>query len=346
LLHSQQGPADLDLAPADGFPAEMNFEADLQRLVDNSAASIGLQPLPELPRSGESGLLPAQTLSPELARFSRNDLQHWRINSFTALTRDIHQPSTSGAISSRGDPILDFPAGSHIGLLLHSLLEHLDFEQSVASQSEMLLARFLPGSGLGAEQLPTLLEWLDCIVKTPLDGQALRLNQLSTDRRLNELEFDFAVDHLDIPALNRFMQSLSPLPLADIGNPEFGGLITGVIDLVFEYQGRFYLADYKSNFLGASLDDYAPSKLQQAMFDRRYDLQSLIYSLALHRYLGHRLAGYDYSRHFGGSYYLFMRAMRPQQANRFGIHFERPQADVVEAFDRMLGFSPAAGIAS
>ncbi len=344
LLHSRQAPADLDAVSANGFPAEMDFEADLQDLVSRSSASIELRSLPEFNPPAEFDLSSAELATPELANFSRTDLQHWRINSFTALTRGIHQPTNSGAMSSLGDPILDFPAGSHIGLLLHSLLENLDFQQSIESQCETLLPRFVPGAGLPGEHEPTLLKWLDNILKTPLDGKTLSLDQLPNCKRLNELEFDFALDHLDISALNGLMQSLSPRPLLDVSSPEFGGLITGVIDLVFEYQGRYYLADYKSNFLGASLEDYQPSKLQQAMLDRRYDLQSLIYSVALHRYLGQRLPDYDYGRHFGGSYYLFLRAMRPQQGSRYGIHFDCPDHAVIEAFDRLLEFSPTRAV--
>lgn len=345
LLHSRQAPADLDLAAADGFPAGMDFEADLQRLIDRSEASIELRPLPELARTKEFRQITLEKPDLGLARFSRADLHHWRINSFTALTRGIHQPPNTGAIAEHGDPILEFPAGSHIGLLLHSLLENLDFQSGIESQCEFLFPRFMPGAGLSGEYEPTLLAWLECILKTPLDGQALKLDQLSSGSRLNELEFDFALDHLDIRALNRFMQSLSPLPLMDVSSPEFGGLITGVIDLVFEHQGRYYLADYKSNFLGASLADYQPSKLLQAMLDRRYDLQSLIYCVALHRYLEQRLPDYDYAHHFGGSYYLFLRGMRPQQANRYGIHFERPELEVMMAFDQLLGFTPQRGTA-
>ena len=83
------------------------------------------------------------------------------------------------------------------------------------------------------------------------------------------------------------------------------------------------------------------SALQQAMLDRRYDLQSLLYSLALHRFLAQRITGYDFEQHFGGSYYLFLRAMRPEHGARFGIHFERPRKDTIEQLDQLLKFTPA-----
>jgi exodeoxyribonuclease V beta subunit len=44
-----------------------------------------------------------------------------------------------------------------------------------------------------------------------------------------------------------------------------------------------------------------------------YVLQYLIYTVALHRYLRLRLPDYDYERHFGGVFYLFLRGMRPER---------------------------------
>ena len=166
------------------------------------------------------------------------------------------------------------------------------------------------------------------------------MRKVSHQNRLNELNFDFALDHIDIDRLNHFMQSRSAQPLQAITNANFCGLITGIIDLVFEHQGRYYVADYKSNFLGRKLQDYAPDKLQQAMLDRRYDLQSLLYSLALHRLLAQRLVDYDFETHFGGSYYLFLRAMRPAHGTDYGVHFDRPDQESIEAFDALFGFTP------
>jgi len=340
LLHSKQTPQDLETTAPDGFPADMDLATDLQSLVDHSGTSIELLPLPLNDMSSvfrPGGLkLPAA----QLATFSRPYTAQWRINSFTALTRGIHQPSTIGSLVSEGDPVLDFPAGSHVGLLIHSLLENIDFQEDIEQQCRQLLPRFLPHAGIPVEYEATLPSWLAQIVSTPLNGAAMALNEISNRQRLNELGFDFALDHLDIEALNQFMQSLSPQPLQVVSSPEFGGLITGVIDLVFEYQGRYYLADYKSNLLGSSLQDYRPENLQQAMLSRRYDLQALLYAVALHRLLAVRLPDYTYGRHFGGCYYLFLRAMRPQHGNRFGIHFERPQQKTIQRLDQLMKFSP------
>ncbi|MGK0411741.1 MAG: exodeoxyribonuclease V beta subunit, partial [Shewanella psychromarinicola] len=116
----------------------------------------------------------------------------------------------------------------------------------------------------------------------------------------------------------------------------FCGLITGVIDLIFEFEGKFYVADYKSNHLGHSFEDYTPVALNQAVIDRRYDLQYLIYSIALHRYLATRVPDYQYETHFGGVYYLFIRAMRPEFNSAYGVFFDLPSYEHICALEALL----------
>jgi exodeoxyribonuclease V beta subunit len=69
------------------------------------------------------------------------------------------------------------------------------------------------------------------------------------------------------------------------------------------------------------------------VYERRYDLQYLLYTLALHRYLRRRLPAYEYEHHFGGVYYLFLRGMRPETGPRCGVYFDRPALDLVEELD-------------
>jgi exodeoxyribonuclease V beta subunit len=343
LLHSRQTPEDLDAVKANGFPDDMDFGADLQALVTNSEASIECVPLPG--EQSPLALYHDQRSSdlPRLAVFNRASATQWRVNSFTALTRTVHQPAGSvartAARTAEMDPILNFPAGSHVGLLLHSLLENLDFEVDITTQCPPLFARFLAQAGFSREHQQPLTDWLSNILQTPLNEAGLTLNRIANRHRLNELSFDFALDHLDLNALNRFMQARVEQPLQALSGADFRGLITGVIDLVFQFEGRYYLADYKSNLLGGELGDYTPGKLDQAMLDRRYDLQSLIYALALHRLLAQRLPDYNYQQHFGGSYYLFLRAMRPDHGCGYGIHFERPEFAELEAFNDLFHFT-------
>ena len=106
-------------------------------------------------------------------------------------------------------------------------------------------------------------------------------------------------------------------------------MLKGFIDLVFCWQGRWYLLDYKSNHLGDTPQAYGKEALEQAMLAHRYDLQYQLYTLALHRLLRQRLPDYDPARHLGGVFYLFLRGM-PEA----GIFHTRPSVARVEALDR------------
>jgi exodeoxyribonuclease V beta subunit len=74
----------------------------------------------------------------------------------------------------------------------------------------------------------------------------------------------------------------------------------------------------------------------RAIREHRYALQYLIYSLALHRFLGRRLANYDYRRDFGGIYYLFLRGMRPAQGPAYGVWHDQPPLHTIEALDALF----------
>ena len=72
------------------------------------------------------------------------------------------------------------------------------------------------------------------------------------------------------------------------------------------------------------------------MAERRYDLQLLIYTLALHRYLKQRLTGYQYETHLGGCFYLFLRGMRTETGHQFGSYFHRPDFRLIDGLDQLL----------
>ena len=111
----------------------------------------------------------------------------------------------------------------------------------------------------------------------------------------------------------------------------------GFIDLVFEAEGRFYLVDYKSNWLGPELAAYQPDRLAEAMAREAYVLQYLIYTVALHRYLRLRVLDYDYERHFGGVFYLFLRGMDPARGRDCGVFHDQPTPALVTALDKLMG---------
>ena len=160
-------------------------------------------------------------------------------------------------------------------------------------------------------------------------------------RRLVELEFHFPVEGFDRGRLAaRMVEHGYPDPFARSGRigtrespPPIHGFLRGYIDLVTEHAGRWYILDYKSNWLGPGPGDYGPEALAAAMRAGGYTLQSLIYLVALHRYLSVRLPGYEYERHVGGAFYLFVRGIDPAAGMDRGVHFDRPTAECLLALD-------------
>ena len=120
----------------------------------------------------------------------------------------------------------------------------------------------------------------------------------------------------------------------NLGFELFNGYMKGYIDLVFESNQRFYLIDYKSNWLGNNIADYAPNRLSIPMAQHHYYIQYLIYSIALHRYLGCRIPDYSYKQHFGGIFYLFLRGISENGAN--GIFETKPSYALIQRLDDLM----------
>ncbi|MCK5662795.1 MAG: PD-(D/E)XK nuclease family protein, partial [Thiotrichaceae bacterium] len=114
------------------------------------------------------------------------------------------------------------------------------------------------------------------------------------------------------------------------------GFLKGFIDLVFEYDGQYFIADYKSNYLGDSALNYDDHSCKEAMYDHHYHLQYLVYTLALHRFLKQRIKDYDYDLHFGGVYYLFLRGMSADKENKQGVYFHKPELKVIQQLDDLF----------
>jgi len=190
---------------------------------------------------------------------------------------------------------------------------------------------------------PLVEDLVTNVLDTHLDqDRTLRLRDITLADRLTEMEFHFAMAPLAPAELHGLLAGFTEYRTTGQGltfEPT-RGLMRGFIDLVFRHEGRFYIADYKSNRLGedtnARLGSYRREGLRQAIRQHRYDLQYLIYTLALHRYLGQRVPGYDYERHFGGVYYLFLRGMRPAYGPRYGVWYDRPEVGLIEQLDRLF----------
>ena len=263
----------------------------------------------------------------------------WSLTSYSQLSAGADLPEAAdrdewdapaAAMPEDFRSMFTFPRGPKAGTCLHALLEQIDFGRPAGEQYP-LIAQGLEQAGIDPRWQPAVADWLGDLFAVPLPG-ACALGQLSAHDRISELSFLFPLERADLPRLNQLLAGAGLRPITG-GAPALHGLMKGFIDLVFRHQGRYYLADYKSNFLGPSPAHYIPAALDACMASHQYVLQALIYTLALHRFLGSRLRGYRYDDHFGGVYYLFLRAMHPSHPPGTGIHAFRPDRALIAALD-------------
>ncbi|MET0344503.1 MAG: exodeoxyribonuclease V subunit beta [Polyangiales bacterium] len=261
-----------------------------------------------------------------------------------ALSEQAEREAQKRALEVSTLALGDFPRGAVAGQLVHEVLEHVDFDGADDALAEVA-NRCVRARGYEAALVPSLVTGLGQMLRTPLDARGLSLSMLSRRERLNEMEFVFPVDGTLSPRLlERVFRAHGAPPalptyaseLRELGFDALHGFMRGYVDLVFRHDDRYYVVDYKSNWLGPDAADYAPAKLPRPMADHHYYLQYHLYTLALHRHLAHRLVGYDYDQHMGGVYYLFLRGMAPAHPLGCGVFHDRPARALIEALDAAL----------
>lgn len=284
----------------------------------------------------------------------------------TASDETAREESSAGEsqeIQSPPGTLHAFPRGGRYGTFLHGLLEwaatqrapkrtdHPDadrhgFAAALArtdARRRMLEQRCTPRRlGDWVEPLDTWLTtlldrtWhLDALALPDGTVPHLRLADLDPSRYQVELEFWIESRAVD---LRRLDQRITQHTLAGLERPQLNttylnGMLKGFIDLVFEHQGRYYVLDWKSNWLGPDDNAYTPEAMRAAIAERRYDLQYVLYLLALHRQLKARLPDYDYDLHLGGAIYVFLRG--GQSASQ-GLFMDRPPRVLIESLDRLF----------
>ena len=313
--------------------------------------------LPRLPPESDAVVPAARAIVRRLA----ND---WWVHSFSQLSKadaGIETASIATLPASGGNDEPDAPdealefafdprfAGTRYGVALHAALEHADFsawcdwrEGDIAPNGEpAVIADALGAEGYGSDALDDGIALTTELIGNTLTvvlPEGTRLCDVPFEDRRAEIEFQFSLRPVQVDALLKLLHAHGVVrERHGFGlRQRLEGLMTGLIDLTYRHDGKWFVLDYKSNRLPA----YDDASLQRAMAHSEYDLQALIYTLALHRWLRFRLgAAYDYARDFGGIRYLFCRGLDATQTDSPGIHAQRFAPDLVHALDALFGMN-------
>ncbi len=220
------------------------------------------------------------------------------------------------------------PGGPRMGRFFHEVLEELSFESlskrptlrrwSQHPEVRRCFEAVARRHSVEEHWLPLSAALIYNTLTKPLSLGARPGPPLYRCRHLKEMEFLYPIPEQDHPRLG-------------LSNPQGPwrverGFIKGFIDLLFEYEGRVYFLDWKSDLLPS----YRAPALK-AHIEAHYELQAQLYTLGVLRWL--RI--YDqpsYEARFGGLLYLFLRGRLSGE----GLHFERPSWESVQLWERGL----------
>lgn len=294
------------------------------------------------------------------------EAEHWWIASYSALEPEARQANEAPrdvrdevmaeekqaieATVSRtadsnpdNDSIHNFVRGPQAGTFLHGLLELAGTQGFAATLQQrreefrQQLQRRSRVAGWEAQQV-MLERWFDDYLNTalPFGDQTLRLVDLPRQQCQAEMEFWIQSSAVSTEALDQLVQRhvLPGQPRPALRRDKLNGMLKGFIDLVLVDRDRYFVADYKSNWLGPDEQSYSNRAMAEAVLEKRYDVQMCLYLLALHRLLRSRLgADYQPSQHLGGAALLFLRGL---YSDSRGVCFQPPTLALVEALDALF----------
>ncbi|MBO9646639.1 MAG: PD-(D/E)XK nuclease family protein, partial [Pseudacidovorax sp.] len=249
-------------------------------------------------------------------------------------------PEERPATAPRGGSWHAFPQGAEAGSFLHGLLEwcaQQGFARVLEAPDALrdLVARRCTVRGWEAWIEP-LCDWLPRWLRTPWplpDAEPVTLAGLAQPK--SEMEFWMPVHHADARSIDAVVRGhlLPGMNRPDLPSTQLAGMLKGFMDLVFEHDGRWWVADYKSNWLGPDDAAYGDAAIQASLLAHRYDVQAALYALALHRLLRSRLPGYDPDTHLGGALTVYLRGA---DAPGHGLWAVRPPRQLIEELDALL----------
>ena len=223
---------------------------------------------------------------------------------------------------SQWSQVIDRAISSYQLPLVYSSAEtqsrRLQAKKQEQGDSSSLNTDSLDSDSIDASKHAALIGWIEEVLHTPLLASDQPLRSIDASQRFAELEFNMGLsERFKAQDINRLFQQYLPnetdkhVNLVPQNKAHLYRYLRGEIDLVYEHAGKYYVVDYKSNFLGNSLSDYNEATLKQAMSKAGYWLQAAIYQVALHRFLSMRIADYvgNEAKYLGAVEYVFLRGV-------------------------------------
>ena len=210
-----------------------------------------------------------------------------------------------------------YPRGAELGNALHKIFELVDFQEigqmdlqtakDNAAFKDLIVSSFLHES-LDIDAHP---DWIDTTAEFVWNTLNANLNVVEGDSKKSET---FSLN--EIAHESRRSEMLFFMDLKSAHEREVMNLYCkGFMDLLFERNGRYCILDWKSDYI----ETYDESAMKNQMLLRRYNVQQVLYSYVLIRWLKSFYPQMSeseiFEKYFGGIYYVFFRGCRAGESS-------------------------------
>ncbi|CAL4322850.1 exodeoxyribonuclease V subunit beta [Buchnera aphidicola] len=229
--------------------------------------------------------------------------------------------------------IHNFPKGKIYGAFLHKILQKINFHKKI---NQKFLSDCIKKIQISEKWIPIIKVWVENILSMPLKKNSnMKLMNMNNNNSIKEFQFSLPIKKkITKIKLKEFFKK-HDYNYKNINITNIQGMLNGSIDLVVLWEKKYYLIDYKSNWLGENNQCYNKENIQNEIINNQYDLQYQIYSLALHKYLKIKVSNYSFNNHFGGIFYIFIRSIEKNCKNN-GIFFILPKKSFINNLYKLI----------
>lgn len=215
----------------------------------------------------------------------------------------------------------DYPKGAKIGTALHEIFELMDFTNYDKTVKQSIESAFSNnGIAIKEDWINSTKEMVHNVLNATLptsDSKIFKLKEISNENRKNEVEFNF-----------------------NVLNKKLNNFCSGFVDLIFRYDGRYYILDWKSDKLNSTFVSYAKADSIKKHVDDSYSIQRVLYSYCLINYLKQFYKNEKeeeiFNKYFGGIYYIFLRGCNENSGNGVYLQSWESYEDLKKAFDEII----------
>ena len=248
--------------------------------------------------------------------------------------------------------IFNFPAGAKTGTCWHEIFEEMDFSSSDDEIKDLVETKLIKyrlneyeSERANKENIICVQKMVKNVLNTTMNPDSdLKLKKISNKNKLPEMEFLFSLKKgIDTKRLYSFINSYAKEKgfilnefSKTLRDKLINGYMTGFIDLIFRYEDKYYIIDWKSNKLNGTPEGFTTSGLKSEISKHYYFLQYLIYTVAVDKYLQAHIENYDYNIHFGGVYYIFLRGVDSSESSERGFFFDKPDKKYINELAGIL----------